>query len=258
MIHIQCKRQNGVVKEFLAYSNSRHHARFTVADSPSAVAGRPGAPAQPGAALRGSDGEGGRLGLHQARPGGGRGTGGGGARFRGLRGRAGPPPRARGPGSGAGARGCRPRAAGGARPRLGDGRVAGKVPGGRAGGRLAGRPAGPGAEAAGGNASAHLKATTPSPASSRRGRLSASPQARRRGPAAPRKTADSAENRRRTAGGGRRAGSASERGRAVAGGRGATCAPPSALRARAGASRGPAHARTLAVRPRLLKSATTP
>lgn len=80
------------------------HARFAVAGYPSAVAGRSGAPAQPGAALRGSDGEGGRLGLHQARPGGGRGTGGGGARFRGLRGRGrrlgrGAPGQGPGPGS---------------------------------------------------------------------------------------------------------------------------------------------------------------
>lgn len=135
------------------------HTRFAVAGYPSAVAGRPGAPALPGAALRGSDGEGGRLGLHQARPGGGRGTGGGGARFRGLSGR-GRRLRRGAPGQGPG------RGAAGREQQVG--RDRGQATGRRPEKCLpVSRPAGPGAEAAGGKAPAHLKATTPSPASSR-------------------------------------------------------------------------------------------
>lgn len=156
MIHIKCKRQNGVVKRVSCLFQLPTATRASQWQAtPSAVAGRPRAPAQPGAALRGSDGEGGRLGLHQARPGGGRGTGGGGARFRGLRGRGrrlgrGAP--GQGPGPGAAGReqqvGCdRDQATGGWPEKC--------------------RLVGPGAQAAGGNAPAHLKETTPSPASSR-------------------------------------------------------------------------------------------
>lgn len=159
--------------------------------------------------------------------------------------RAGPPPWARGPRSGAGARGCRPRAAGGVRSRPGDGRVAGKVPASRArspGGwrECSCSPQGDDSE------SGLFALRTPV-------REFASSETKTGSSAG-----DGGLRREPTEDRGRRAGSASERGRAVAGGRGATCAPPSALRARAGASRGPAHARTLTVRPRLLKSATTP
>lgn len=235
-------------KSFLPISTPDSHTRFAVVGYPSAVAGRPGAPAQPGAALRGSDGEGGRLGLHQARPGGGRGTGGGGARFRGLRGR-GRRLRRGAPGQGPGRGAAQLRAAGGARPRSVDGPEAGKVP--------AGQPAS-GARSRGGWRECSC---SPQDDDSESGlfalrtpvRESASSETR-----ASSSVGDGGLRREPTEDRGRRAGSASERGRAVAGGRGATCAPPSALRARAGASRGPAHARTLPVQPRLLKSASTP
>lgn len=136
MFHIKCKSQNGVVKSFFPISTPT--ATRIVAAGCTA---RFGAPALPGR-VRGSTGTaGGRLELHQAWPGGGRGAGGRGARFRGLSGRGrrfwerGP-----GPESGSGSRGGQPRAAGGARPRRGGGRPAGRVPGGRARGALGGNP----------------------------------------------------------------------------------------------------------------------
>lgn len=224
------------------------HTRFAVAGYPSAVAGRPGAPAQPGATLRGSDEEGGRLGLHQARPGGGRGTGGGGARFRGLRGR--------GRRLGRGAPGQGPgRGAAGREQQVG--RDRGQATGRRPEKCLPiSRPAGPGAEAAGGKCSC-----SPQGEDSESGLFALRTLVRESASSEPRtgsSVGDGGLWREPTEDRGRRAGSASERGRAVAGGRGATCAAPSALRARAGASRGPAHARTLSVQPRLLKNASTP
>ena len=86
MFHIQCKSQDGVVKSFsFPFQLPDSHARFAGAG----CTARLEAPALPGTAVREEEPgtAGGRLGLHQAWPGGGRGAGGRGARFRGLRGR---------------------------------------------------------------------------------------------------------------------------------------------------------------------------
>lgn len=135
MFHITCKGQNGVVKSFFPISTRTATRASQRLAAPSGCGARLRAPALPRTAVReeAPGTAGGRLGLHQAWWGGGRGAGGPGARFRGLRGRGrrfgerGPDPE-----SGSGARGGQPRAAGGARPRRGDGRAAGRVRGGRA------------------------------------------------------------------------------------------------------------------------------
>lgn len=148
-------------KEFLSHFNSDSHARFTGAGCPTGRGARLRAPALPGAARRGpkrgSDGDRGRAAWALA---GLAGRGKGRGRPRGAlpgTARAGPPLWEAGPGSPAWSRGqgpgswcwcCRPRAAGGARPRRGGGRrAAGRVPGGRA----------RGAAALGGNPLTHLR-----------------------------------------------------------------------------------------------------
>lgn len=124
-----------------------------------------------------------------------------------------------------------------------------------AGGRKSAGRAGPGHRGARREPSRSPQATTPSPASPRRGL-----------PSATRKLEDYGgwlKRLRRTnerTDGEQRAGSArkQERAATAAGGRGETCAPPCAQRARAGPSRGPAHARALPAQPRLLRSVSTP
>lgn len=150
MFHITCKGQNGVVKSFFPISTRTATRASQWLAAPSGCGARLRAPALPRTAVReeAPGTAGGRLGLHQAWWGGGRGAGGPGARFRGLRGRGrrfgerGPDPD-----SGSGARGGQPRAAGGARPRRGGGRAAGRVRGGRA----------RGAATPGGNLLTHLR-----------------------------------------------------------------------------------------------------
>lgn len=115
MIHTKCKRQNGVVQEFLAYFNSRQPRALPSGRLPQRGRGPAGSPRP---ARRSPERK--RRGGRAARaPPGPAGRGKGDWRRRGAlpgTARAGPPPRARGPRLGAGARGCRPRAAGGARP----------------------------------------------------------------------------------------------------------------------------------------------
>lgn len=248
MIHVQCKRQNGVVKEFLAYFNSRQPHALRSGRLPQRGRGPAGSP-RPARRSPERKRRGGRVARAPPGP---AGRGKGDWRRRGAlpgTARAGPPPRERGPRSGAGARGCWPKAAGGARPRSGDRPEAGKVPAGQPTSRAPSRggwrecscsPQGDDSES-----SLFALRTPVRESTSSETRTSSS-------------VGDGGLRREPTEDRGWRAGSASERGRAVAGGRGATCAPPSALRARAGASRGPAHARTLSVQPRLLKSASTP
>lgn len=105
MILVQCKRQNGVVQEFLAYFNSRQPHALRSGRLPQRGRGPAGSPRP---ARRSPERK--RRGGRAARaPPGPAGRGKGDWRRRGAlpgTARAGPPPRARGPRSGAGARGC--------------------------------------------------------------------------------------------------------------------------------------------------------
>jgi len=157
MFHIKCKSQNGVVKSFFPISTPTA-TRASQGPAAGRVVG-PGSEPPPCrlGRERGSDGDRGRAAWALA---GLAGRGKGRGRPRGAlpgTARAGPPLWEAGPGSPAWSRGqgpgswcwcCRPRAAGGARPRRGGGRrAAGRVPGGRA----------RGAAALGGNRLTHLR-----------------------------------------------------------------------------------------------------